>query len=720
MYARLDDANDRPREYYLLRNMAGPQDDPPGGGAGGGGAKLKGRQGKKKKNNNQGGERPGGKGGKNGQRQQGPGMGPHGRIFLGKDKATFGEDGVGYVPYDPDYECGGPAGAEGRTCPHVLEEGGDDALGLESRGRKGRLLHVGIASYRDPLCPRTLYNMFTKSVEPENIRVRVLQQNDPKLDIDCLEGYCKMIAKAKAESRNEPFDDSAALPEDYAESCPHADQVNIHQVHAREAKGPTWARGLLSADFEGAHASRELSPQDHCMSIDSHMDFEPRWDANMIDMWDLADNEYAVLSTYVAGTEQLGKNLNGMHEVPHLCMVTFTSNVRTHATKMAQELSRPKLTNAIWGAGLSFSKCHAELKVPVDPHTPYVFDGEEFNRAARFFTHGYDVYTPHRVYVLHDYHGSQSNPTTASWHRNTDHDAMKASHKRLKTMIEMPGGESDPNEALRIRQSKYGMGDRRSVDQLVEFSGVDTRNAKFPVDGRNRCGNLRWVPFAPHPRGVNYVPRYDDETEDPLATEDNFPPWEDSTSVWYDPSRVVGAAGGGKMSERDTRMKPMEEDAVEEEEEEEEDADINDEDKGVGMNAINIPHRDHEAHDAHENLHRHHEELRRAMREADRMEEEAARPVISNAEAHHNGGLLGGALRGGNGNADGGAGAAIGGRKLIDRAPTAEHGWSHLPLTVQIVAGCLVAGLAVTLYLTAGTGKGALAERYKRRRRKAV
>ena len=64
--------------------------------------------------------------------------------------------------------------------------------------------------------------------------------------------------------------------------------------------------------------------------------------------------------------DQLGEDLNGAHEVPHLCMVTFTSQVRTHATKCARNLVRPKLTNAIWGAGLSFSKCHAELKVPVE------------------------------------------------------------------------------------------------------------------------------------------------------------------------------------------------------------------------------------------------------------------------------------------------------------------------------------------------------------------
>ena len=35
--------------------------------------------------------------------------------------------------------------------------------------------------------------------------------------------------------------------------------------------------------------------------------------------------------------DQLGKNLNGVHEVPHLCMVTFTSQVRTTATKCARK-----------------------------------------------------------------------------------------------------------------------------------------------------------------------------------------------------------------------------------------------------------------------------------------------------------------------------------------------------------------------------------------------
>ena len=68
-------------------------------------------------------------------------------------------------------------------------------------------------------------------------------------------------------------------------------------------------------------------------------------------------------------------------------MVTFTGShnlVRNHATKCMRSMPHPKLTNIVWGAGLSFAKCHAERKVPYDPHIPHIFDGEEFSRGLRY------------------------------------------------------------------------------------------------------------------------------------------------------------------------------------------------------------------------------------------------------------------------------------------------------------------------------------------------
>lgn len=454
----------------------------------------------------------------------------HGRIFLGKDEKTYGKEGTGFVPYDPDFECGGTG--PDRQCPFETKERDiKDNPGMGLQGLGGRLFHVGIASYRDPLCPKTLFNMFTKSKHPEKLRVRVIQQNDPELDPDCLEGYCALMEKDYKEGKSK-----ADLIQPF--TCPYASQVFIHQVHAKEARGPTFARSLLSEDVAIAYSEGKVHQQDFCLSIDSHMDFEPMFDEALVGMFDMIHNEYAVLSTYVAGTEQLGVNLGGVNEVPHLCMVTFTSSVRTHATKMAQNLSRPKLTNSVYGAGLAFSKCHAEIKVPVDPHTPGIFDGEEFNRGARFFTHGYDIYTPHRVFVLHNYEDSQKNPVTASWWRQIDREAEKESNKRLNALLDVPlygGNILTQEEKLKLRQSKYGLGDRRSLDQLIEFSGIDLRHAKPSVDGKNRCGNIRWVPFIEHTEGVNYVPKFDNE-ENPLEGY--------SEGSIYFPGKPIGWNGG--------------------------------------------------------------------------------------------------------------------------------------------------------------------------------
>ena len=130
-----------------------------------------------------------------------------------------------------------------------------------------------------------------------------------------------------------------------------------------------------------------------------------------------------------------------------------------------------------------------------------IFDGEEFNRAARFWTYGYDIYTPHRVYVFHDYNKAQSNPVMQTWALNQPAVSREDANKRLLTMIDVPGGETDPQKVMRMKQSRFGLGDRRTLDQLIQFSGIDLRNKRDTIDGKNRCGNLQWVPFVEHPKG---------------------------------------------------------------------------------------------------------------------------------------------------------------------------------------------------------------------------
>lgn len=361
-------------------------------------------------------------------------------------------------------------------------------------------LYISISSFRDKLCPITLKNLFTKAKFPERVYPGVVEQN-AEGDVPCLETYCELMRQL-----NSSWVD-----------CPYKDQIRMDRVSASEARGPTWAR---------ARASLLLQDEEFCMQTDSHMDFLPNWDIKMIDMWASTDNEYAVLSTYVASTETYDVNMdgqkgtNGRYEVPHLCMVHFHGShgmIRVWGTKCMANMFRPKMTNIVWGAGLSFSKCHAERKAPYDPHTPGIFDGEEFSRAIRFWTYGYDVYSPHRVYVVHNYHKSQSDPKHFTWMSGSQTNTNDAV-RRLKTLVGMKeGGATDPAEALQMQQSKYGLGDRRTLDQAIAFSGIDTKNREIVG---NKCGNLDYVPFTEHPFGVEFVPRFDPVTEAPMEVVD--------------------------------------------------------------------------------------------------------------------------------------------------------------------------------------------------------
>ncbi len=183
-------------------------------------------------------------------------------------------------------------------------------------------------------------------------------------------------------------------------------------------------------------------------------------------MWLRAGNEYAVITTYPLGFDVLygnnseysgrapacaeagragaadgdGRAVGAAEAVRLICGVfcgangipqVMTSQRKVHSGLRARALvsaltvpphaaarvqravrvRRPVL-NAAWMAGLSFARCHAERRVPNDPHMPQVlhaaipgpharcmvcagaqiFWGEEMSRAARLWTHGYDLY----------------------------------------------------------------------------------------------------------------------------------------------------------------------------------------------------------------------------------------------------------------------------------------------------------------------------------------
>ena len=426
---------------------------------------------------------------------------PLGVSLLARDtpenRKTWGADGLGYVDIRPSI-C-----PDDQHCPHYHHTKDDPKTPI----------HLLVASFRDRLCPRTLHNAWSKAQYPERVFIRLVDQTVPDStiidDAPCWEQYCRA----------------------YNKNCEQDFGKNIYtfKMDASQSKGPTDARSKLSAmiahDYRHGHDADSsslllLNPvkmQDFCMQTDSHMDFSDNWDTGLQDMFHRTENDYAVLSTYVT---DISSNNKDVRVVPNLCMVTFTTTIRNWGTKECKWLQRPKLTNAMWGAGLSFHKCHAELNVPVDPYLTNVFDGEEGSRGIRFFTHGYDVYTPDRVLVTHDYNGHQTNPIVHTWGGNNlkgkavdpgiplflkesedqRHRVPVTGTKRVNLLLGIdepvhPTPEQHQSIDL-VRNSRYGLGNKRNLTQVQEFTGINLRERRMEV---NKCGNLQWVPFDESP-----------------------------------------------------------------------------------------------------------------------------------------------------------------------------------------------------------------------------
>jgi hypothetical protein len=137
------------------------------------------------------------------------------------------------------------------------------------------------------------------------------------------------------------------------------------------------------------------------------------------------------------------------------------------------------------------------------------------------------VYSPHKVLVAHDNAGKMqgykkpeqvrgslltsdrewaTNGQTAEYKRLMYDEALT----RVKTILDMEGGLLASVETLAALQ-RYGLGSRRTLDDFLRFTGVDTRQSILFADA---CLPRKWVPFV-----VDSEPRLADEDAWGMAAE---------------------------------------------------------------------------------------------------------------------------------------------------------------------------------------------------------
>ncbi|CAI5713627.1 unnamed protein product [Peronospora effusa] len=292
--------------------------------------------------------------------------------------------------------------------PSVLQPPGSQSV---VNGRKTIIL---VANYRDSTrCSEMLRSIFDNAVAPDDIKISIYDQIYPtKKELSCSEEFCKLVG----------------------EKLCRRSQIVSSQIDAANATGPTTAR------YETVKA---VTDEDFCMAIDSHLVFVPNWDEKIIAQWDSLDNPNAIITVYpmsVAKTKELDDILHFM------CMARIETD---DPDAMVQyiiplwinktDMPKPRLSSQLAG-GFNFGGCKQAKEVRDDPYTPYLFHGEEYSRAARLWTNGYDFYAPSENIVYHWYEKRK-----VVWERdwNARYLIQQKSRRRVRYSLKLPVTKED-------------------------------------------------------------------------------------------------------------------------------------------------------------------------------------------------------------------------------------------------------------------------------------
>ena len=306
---------------------------------------------------------------------------------------------------------------------------------------KQNTIFVSIASYRDDVCTDTLDSLFKMAEYPNRIFVGICQQNNSIEDKDCLSTII-----------NTPLENN----------------VRIIRIPHYEAKGPTYARYLCSTLWNG---------EQYFLQIDSHTKFVKNWDSICINMiQSMKTNKISqkpVISYYPKEYKNYEKYTDDQkYNVPRMCKSFFNERgmISFLASREISTNNQVYKTPHLAG-GMFFCESYFLNELPFDPDLPYLFVGEEILHSIRFFTNGWDIFTPSENILFHEYTRSGK---PKIWTDNPYYSDMTAFDK-VKHYL---GLDSNISTDKYLNLDKYGLGKVRTLQEFYDFAGIDLANKR--------------------------------------------------------------------------------------------------------------------------------------------------------------------------------------------------------------------------------------------------
>lgn len=316
-------------------------------------------------------------------------------------------------------------------------------------------IFVQIASYRDPQLLPTLDDLFDKADFPDNLKVCIAWQHSEKDTWDNLDKY-------KDDSR-----------------------VIILDIPYSKSKGACWARNAIQGQY---------SNEKYTLQLDSHHRFIKGWDTELINMYEdlkLDGVKKPLLTGYISSFDPDNDPKGRVTDPWWMTFDRFTPEGVVFFLPATipgwQSMVKP-IPARFYSAHFAFTTGEFCLEVPHDPE--FYFHGEEITIAVRAFTHGYDLFHPHKVIAWHEY---TRKGRTKHWDDSKDWVKInKHTHKKTRMLLNVDG-EGD----LEVQNSPYGLGTVRTIQDYERFAGIRFKDRG--VQEYTRQNN-----FAPNPPVEDY------------------------------------------------------------------------------------------------------------------------------------------------------------------------------------------------------------------------
>ena len=175
-------------------------------------------------------------------------------------------------------------------------------------------------------------------------------------------------------------------------------RFKIINIDYKESKGVCWARHLTQQQYDG---------EEYTLQIDSHMRFEKNWDEEMITMIkQLQDKGHKkpLLTGYVSSYDPENDPEGRVLDPWRMAFDRFTPEgvvfFLPEVIPGWKEMTEP-IPARFYSAHYCFTLGEFSKEVQHDPE--FYFHGEEISITVRAYTHGYDLFHPHKVLIWHEY-----------------------------------------------------------------------------------------------------------------------------------------------------------------------------------------------------------------------------------------------------------------------------------------------------------------------------